>query len=120
MLQDADHIVENEDGEYEFFNRELYYSSKKGKGKAGKKGSSSSKSKGKGGKGKAGGKRRDLEIIGQDADFFELDKDAEYQFFDRELYSSSKKGKGKAGKKGSSKSKSKGKGGKGKAGGKRQ
>ena len=41
--------------------------------------------KGKPGKsGKAGGKRRDLEIIRQDANLFEWENRAENQFFDRE------------------------------------
>merc|ERR1712125_63331 len=95
LVEDADFFVEaDKDAEYQFFDRELYSSSKKGKGKAGsKKGSS----------------RRELESLMQDlemahdTDFFDAnDKDAEYQFFDRELYSSSKKGKGKAGSKKSS------------------
>merc|ERR1712232_1319602 len=69
---------------------------------------------------KKGSSRRELESLMQDlemahdTDFFDAnDKDAEYQFFDRELYSSSKKGKGKAG------SKKSGKSGKGKAGSKK-
>merc|ERR1711862_807683 len=79
----------DKDAEYQFFDRELYSSSKKGK--SGKKGGKSG--------GKSGGKRRDLGSIVEDVDFFDgADKDAEYQFFDRELYSSSKKGKsGKSG-----------------------
>ena len=41
--------------------------------------------RGKRGKsGKAGGKRRDLEIIRQDANLFEWENHAENQFFDRE------------------------------------
>merc|ERR1712084_91085 len=119
LVEDADFFVEaDKDAEYQFFDRELYSSSKKGKGKAG------SKKSGKSGKGKAGSKkgssRRELESLMQDLemahdiDFFDAnDKDAEYQFFDRELYSSSKKGKGKAG------SKKSGKSGKGKAGSKK-
>jgi len=43
----------------------------------------------------------------EEADFYGANEDAEYQFYDRELSSSSKKGKGKGG---SSKS-GKGKGG---------
>ena len=49
--------------------------------------------------GKAGGKRRDSEVIGHDADLFGLENQAENQFFDRELYYSSKKGKRNVGKK---------------------
>merc|ERR1712203_563750 len=80
----------SEEANGEFWDRELYSSSKKGKGKAG------SKKSGKSGKGKAGSKkgssRRELESLMQDlemahdTDFFDAnDKDAEYQFFDREL-----------------------------------
>merc|ERR1712174_85745 len=95
--EDADFFFpEKSDAEYEFFDRELAYSSKKGK--KSKKGSKKGK----------GGKRRDLESI-EDIDMFvpDADIDAEYLFFDRELgYSSKKSKKSKKGKKG------KGKGGK--------